>query len=103
MELIEQRDGDVVAVGDFAAAASVSERTLRTAFNEYFGVGPVRYLHLRQLHQVKHTLQVADPEADSVSDVLVQHGVWEFGLFASRYRRLFGELPSDTLRTKTNS
>jgi AraC family ethanolamine operon transcriptional activator len=57
-------------VADFAAAAEMSERTLRTAFNEYFGVGPVRYLQLRQLHQVRRTLQAADPEAVSVSEAL---------------------------------
>jgi len=29
--------------------------------------------------------------------VLVQHGIWEFGRFAARYRRQFGETPSETL------
>ena len=99
-ELIEQRDGQVVAVEDLAAAASVSERTLRTAFNEYFSVGPARYLQLRQLNQIQRALRIADPEATQVSDVLAQHGIWEFGRFASRYRRLFGEFPSQTLRAK---
>jgi AraC family ethanolamine operon transcriptional activator len=97
-ELIEQRNGEVVTVGDLAAAASVSERTLRNAFNEYFGAGPARYLSLRQLHQVKRALEVGDPDEISVSDVLPRYGVWEFGRFASRYRRMFGVLPSETLR-----
>jgi len=98
-ELLEQRDGQRVRIEQLAAAAEVSERTLRTAFSEYFGVGPVRYLQLRQLHQVHRALRAADPAAVSVSDVLVAHGEWEFSRFASRYRRLFGELPSQTLRT----
>lgn len=100
-ELLEARSTEPIHVGELAAAAEVSERTLRTAFNEYFGVGPVRYLQLRQLHQVHHALRAADPEEVSVSDILVQHGEWEFGRFASRYRRLFGELPSETLRTRS--
>jgi AraC family ethanolamine operon transcriptional activator len=98
--LLEQRKGRPVHVGELAAAAQVSERTLRTAFNEYFGVGPVRYLQLRQLHQVHRALRAADPEADSIGDALVKHGVWEFSRFAARYRRLFGERPTETLRTK---
>jgi len=53
-----------------------------------------------QLHQVRHALKVADGEEVSVSDVLFNKGVWELGHFASRYFRLFGELPSDTLRKK---
>lgn len=101
MELLEQRAGKSVDVGELAAAADVSERTLRTAFNEYFGIGPVRYLQLMQLNQVRRALHAADPEEVTVSKVLTEHGVWAFGRFASRYRQLFGELPSQTLRAKT--
>jgi AraC family ethanolamine operon transcriptional activator len=100
MERLEQRVGDPVHVGELAAAADVSERTLRTAFHEYFGVGPVRYLLLRQLHQVHRALSGADPEEATVSKILVEHGEWEFSRFASRYRQLFGESPSETLRRK---
>jgi AraC family ethanolamine operon transcriptional activator len=32
-----------------------------------------------------------------VAEVLVGHGIWEFGRFAGRYRAHFGELPSQTL------
>jgi AraC family ethanolamine operon transcriptional activator len=102
MELLEERDGVPILVGELAAAADVSERTLQTTFNEYFGVGPVRYLQLRQLHRIRHALRAADPKAVSVGDVLVRYGEWQFGRFASRYRRLFGERPSETLRTKGN-
>jgi hypothetical protein len=47
---------------------------------------------------VYRELRARDPASKSVSDVLVDQGVWEFGRFASRYRLLFGELPSETLR-----
>ena len=100
MALLETRDAEPVFVGDMATAAGVSERTLRRAFVEYFGVGPARYLRLRQLHLIHRALRAADPDADLVTDVLVRYGEWEFGRFASRYRRLFGELPSETLRTR---
>ena len=99
-EQLEERDGEIVHVEELAAAADVSQRTLRTAFNEYFGIGPVRYLQLRQLHRVNRALRASDLEAASVTDVLVKQGVWEFSRFTSRYRRLFGELPSETLRAK---
>jgi AraC family ethanolamine operon transcriptional activator len=100
-ELLEERDGEIALVGELAAAAGVSERTLETAFTEYYGVGPVRYLQLRQLHRIRHALRAADPEAVSVTEVIVRYGEWQLGRFASRYRRLFGELPSETLRKKT--
>ena len=102
-ELLEERDGEPILVGELADRAEVCERTLRRAFKEYFGVGPVRYLQLRQLHQVKRALRAADAEAVSVTDVLVRHGFWQFGRFALRYRQLFGELPSETLQTKRSA
>ena len=100
MALLETRSRESVLVGDLASAAGVSERTLRAAFNEYFGVGPIRYLQLQRLHRVHRALKSADPESAAVTDVLVEHGEWEFGRFASRYRRLFGESPSETLHQK---
>ncbi|GAG23035.1 unnamed protein product, partial [marine sediment metagenome] len=99
-ELFEARTDQPTSVEELAAKAGASERTLRQAFYDYFGIGPARYLQLRQLNQIHWALRIADPEATQVSDVLAQHGIWEFGRFASRYRRLFGELPSQTLRAK---
>jgi len=98
MELLDQQAGTPVSVLDLAAAASVSERTLRTAFNEYFGMGPVQYLQLRHFHRVHRAIKAAAPEETSVHQILVEQGEWAFGRFASRYHRLFGELPSETLR-----
>ena len=89
-----------VTVGDLATAADVSERTLRKAFNEYFGVGPVRYLQLRNLHRIYRTLRASEPDETSVSRVLMEHGEWEFGRVSGRYRQLFGERPSETLKRR---
>ena len=100
-ELMEERDGEPIHLDDLAAAAKVSERTLRTAFHEYFGVGPGGYLQLQQLHQIYRALRAADPEGASVSEILFRHGVWRFSRFAARYRRLFGERPSQTLRKES--
>jgi AraC family ethanolamine operon transcriptional activator len=99
--MLEQRADQRVRVGEMAAAADVSERTLRTVFQEYFGVGPTRYLQLRKLHQIHRALQAADPEMVSASDVMMQNGEWEFGRCARRYRQLFGERPLETLHAKT--
>ena len=100
LEVLEERDRQHIAVPELAGLVGVSERTLRRAFNEYYGIGPVGYLQLRKLHQVHHALQAAELEETTVASVLFQHGVWELGRFASRYRQQFGELPSETLRAK---
>jgi AraC family transcriptional regulator, ethanolamine operon transcriptional activator len=98
MAFVDQHDHEYLGVGDLAIAAGISERTLRRALQDYFSIGPVRYLKLRTLHQVRGALKVADPSVTSVTKIAVQSGVWEFGRFARDYRFLFGELPSETLR-----
>lgn len=98
-EYLEQRSESSVRVSDLAKAVGVSERTLRTGFQEFYGMGPVRYLQLRHLHQVRRALKAADSRNKSVSQILIEHGEWAFSRFASRYRQLFDELPSKTLQT----
>jgi methylphosphotriester-DNA--protein-cysteine methyltransferase len=89
---------DRVPVRTLAEAAGVSERTLRNAFNDYFGVGLTRYLRLRLLHQVRRALEASDRETSTVTRVEASFGVSEFGRFAHEYEGLFGETPSQTLR-----
>lgn len=86
-----------LSIQQFAHACGVSERTLREVFKQCFGVSPLRYLQIRQLHQVRRSL-LTDRDIRKVSDALTRHGTWEFGRFARRYRDFFGELPSETFR-----
>ena len=99
MDSIDGLDGEFVTVPDLASAAGVSERTLRSAFHDYFGIGPVQFLRLRTLNQVRAALRDSDPSMTTVTEVATRFGVWEFGRLARDYRLLFGELPSATLRS----
>jgi AraC family ethanolamine operon transcriptional activator len=96
---MEQQPSPAFSVADLADTVRVSERTLRAAFLAYFGVGPSRYMKLRQLNQVHRDLKAASPDESTVSGIVLQNGVWEHGRFASAYRRFFGETPSTTLRS----
>jgi AraC family transcriptional regulator, ethanolamine operon transcriptional activator len=98
MAFVDQHDGEYLTVKQLAVAAGVSERTLRDAFQHYFGVAPVRYLNRRTLHQFRRALKSADPSRATVTEIATQFGVWHFGRLARDYRFLFGELPSETLR-----
>ena len=97
MDFVDQHEGEYLSVEQLAAAAGVSERTLRDAFQQYVGVAPVRYLNRRTLHQVRRALKAADPSMATVTEIATQFGVWQLGRFARDYRYLFGELPSETL------
>ena len=97
MDFVDQHESEYLSVEQLAAAAGVSERTLRDAFQQYVGVAPVRYLNRRTLHQVRRALKAADSSMATVTEIATKFGVWQLGRFARDYRYLFGELPSETL------
>jgi AraC family ethanolamine operon transcriptional activator len=78
-------------------AAGTSERTLRNAFNDLFGVSPNRYLSMLRLCAASRNLRGADTRRRTVKSVALSCGLWDLSRFADNYRRLFGELPNQTL------
>lgn len=100
LQLLDKHADAPLYLHELATACDVSERTLRSAFNEFFGITPKHFLRLRRLHQVRRALRSAEPASTSVSEVLMRFGEWEFGRFAQHYRSAFGELPSQTLRAR---
>ena len=98
LELIDANDAQPLFINDLCTAAQVSERTLRNIFQEYFGVGPMRLLKVRQLREIRSALLRADPATGTVTNIAAQFGVWDFSLFARNYRALYGVSPSETLR-----
>jgi AraC-like DNA-binding protein len=79
-------------------AIGVSSRTLRVACQEQLGVSPTQYLLLRRMCMARRALQQADPSITRVTDIATVLGFWELGRFAVRYREIFGESPSSTLK-----
>jgi AraC-like DNA-binding protein len=84
-------------VADLAFAADVTSRTLLRTFRQQLGVGPASYLKLRQLNMVRRALREKCEQSSKVTSIMSEHGVTEFGRFASEYKALFGERPSETV------
>jgi AraC family ethanolamine operon transcriptional activator len=93
------RDADVsrVSVADLCRVARLSERTLRNAFHDELDLSPLAFLRRMRLHAARRELMKAEGEPPRVTDVAYRQGFVELGRFAGDYRRLFGELPSETL------
>jgi AraC family ethanolamine operon transcriptional activator len=76
-----------------------SARSLEYAFQAVYGTGAMRYLRTVRLNEVRKALLRADGSARAtVTAAAMDWGFWHLGEFAAAYRRLFGELPSETLR-----
>ena len=97
---IEDSGGQSLTVREVCEVSGASWRTLDYAFKERFGVSPKAYLRTRQLNAVRKDLRASGPGEYTVRDVAARWGFWHMSQFAADYRKLFGELPSDTLRGK---
>jgi AraC family ethanolamine operon transcriptional activator len=86
-----------LSVADLCEELGVSERTLRYAFQDLFGLSPMAYFKSRKLNAVRHELKAADPGTATLHEIARRWGFGHTGNFAADYRRLFGELPSETL------
>ncbi len=82
---------------ELIAASGVSDRTLRNAFSEYFGLGPRDFVMLRRIHECRKLLRESHRAHTTVKEVAAQFGFTDFGRFAGYYKRIFLELPSETV------
>jgi AraC-like DNA-binding protein len=97
-ELLESQPAGPLHMQALSAAIGVSSRTLRMACQTQLGVSPTQYLLLRRMSMARRALREADPEVTRVTDVATEFGFLELGRFAVKYREIFGETPSSTLR-----
>ena len=78
---------------EIAQSLGVSYRVLNYAFRDTLGVSPQRYYLTERLHAVRRQLKTS---AASVTRASMTYGFFSPSRFAWQYRRLFGELPSET-------
>ena len=86
------------SIPELCRIAEVDERTLRNYFYNYFSISPKKYLNCYRLNVVRKALLTLDTAQVQIADTANMAGFWHMGQFAADYRKLFGELPSETLR-----
>jgi AraC-like DNA-binding protein len=95
---LDARGDQPIAMSAISQMIGISSRTLRLACQEQLGVSPTQYVMLRRMRSARRALQQASPDVARVTDIATEHGFWELGRFAVKYRQIFGETPSVTLR-----
>lgn len=93
---IDQHLNQRLDVEDLARRAGVSRRTLTRSFEETLGESPSSYITRMRLHRIRADLLAFDPRYSTIAEVSNRWGISELGRMSSRYRTLFGELPSQT-------
>lgn len=92
-EFMRANLGNPVMLHDICRAARASERSVSYAFHDIYGIGPMQFLRLLRLNQVRRELQETPPDAATVEDIAHSYGLFHAGHFFTNYRHLFGETP----------
>lgn len=72
--------------------------TLENAFKSVTGVTPHAFFLRRRLNQARSALLCEEAYQRNGTDIALGLGFSELGRFSVRYREMFGESPSKTLR-----
>ncbi len=85
-------------IDELCRVAGTSRRTLEYAFKDYFGTSPRQFVKALRLNAARNDLLSGHNGSAQVAEVAFGWGFTHMGQFASDYRRMFGENPSETLR-----
>ena len=97
-EFIDAHADQPITVAQLAAHAQVSSSTLYQSFREIRNYTPMTYLKTVRLRRVNQELRSTNQTSEKVTNVAMRWGFTHLGLFARDYKKMFGELPSETLR-----
>jgi AraC-like DNA-binding protein len=87
-----------LTIHEIAIAAATPERTLRRQFRRFTGESPVAFHRNLRLDAARRSLHDDHTDTD-ITAAAGAHGFSHFSHFTAQYRRRFGELPSETLRS----
>jgi AraC family ethanolamine operon transcriptional activator len=101
LDIIHNSELENISAAKLCEHAGCSQRTLEKIFLKRFGVTPKKYVKCLRLDQVHKGLRNFDAQGcDSIIELAGIYGFWHMGQFAADYRRIYGELPSDTLNRR---
>jgi AraC-like DNA-binding protein len=98
IDLMHEHPEKPWSTADLARATGVSARALQRSFERSDLPSPMVYLRRLRLRRVHAELAAGSPDSVTVTMVAGRWGFMHLGRFASQYRQLFGETPSETLR-----
>lgn len=96
-EVMMSHTDEALSILEICSQVGTSRRKLNTCFQDVLGTTPVKYLRSLRLNSVRRALRAAGPN-ETIQNIAARWGFWHLSQFAQDYRKLFGELPSASLR-----
>jgi AraC family ethanolamine operon transcriptional activator len=96
-DLLSARQDEPPSIGQLCKSLGVSRRWLQFSFNEVLQISPLAYLRAMRLDGARRML-ARGSVGTRVKDAVEAYGFWHLSRFSRDYQKMFGELPSETLR-----
>lgn len=96
-QFIDAHAAEPISLNELASHLGVSSRALQQGFRRRFGCTPSEHLFACRLGLARTRL-LSPTDQTRVATVAVECGFVNVGAFAARYRSVFGEQPSQTLK-----
>jgi len=100
LEYVHAHARDPIGTPEIAAAADLSPRGLQQSLRRHLDQTPGELLRGVRLDGARGDLLRGDRDETSVADIARAWGFGHLGRFSATYRARFGELPSESLRTR---
>jgi AraC family ethanolamine operon transcriptional activator len=101
LDYVNSAPSDEITAVELCTLADCSQRWLEQSFKTRFGVTPKAYVKYLRLARLRSDLQQAScGERQTVFELASVYGFWHMGQLAGDYRKVYGELPSDTLKQR---
>jgi AraC-like DNA-binding protein len=96
-DFIKAHAAEPIGISRLAADLGLPMRTLQDNFRRFFGLSPREWLVECRLENARQRLTLPD-RPTSVSMVAYECGFGDLSGFSAKYRKKYGEAPSETLR-----
>lgn len=97
LDFIEANKHRPLRISELCSETDISLRSLQLLFKQEMGMTLKAYVTGQRLYGVHRELWGATQSGALISDVAKKWGFWHMSQFSTDYRKIFGELPSNTL------
>jgi AraC-like DNA-binding protein len=89
---------ETISIDDLVSASGASMRTLYKVFSTHHNATPMGYVKRIRLEHARRELENNCGSARTVAEIAMAVGMEHLGNFAADYKKVYQELPSETLR-----
>ncbi len=97
-EIMEAECERLYSIQEVADRVLTSPRNLQEAFKKYRDYSPMTFLKLRKIHMAHKSILASKGGICLIKEIALQVGIHDLNRFSQNYFKVFGELPSETIK-----